>query len=109
MRASHIALIAALLAIPSVGYSQQNGPVGGRVGSDLSPSPTQPSPSAGAGPYGRPLPLGRPAGYAGAVTAGQVVPQNVTVTPRPGGLGTAFINGQRVLVDPSNRILRVFN
>jgi hypothetical protein len=108
MRASHIALIAAVLAIPSVGYSQQDGPVGGKVGSDLGTSPTQSAPAT-RGPYGAPSPLGRPAGYAGAVTPGQVVPENVPVTPRPGGLGTAFINGQRVLVDPSNRILRVFN
>lgn len=30
----------AALAIPTVGHSQDNGPVGGRVGSDLSTSPT---------------------------------------------------------------------
>ena len=48
--------------------------------------------------------------YTGAVTAGQVVPQRVLVTPRPGGLGTAFVDGHRVLVSPnSNRILQVFN
>ena len=51
MRASHIALIAAVLAIPSVGYAQQdNGPVGGPVqpdGSSLGPSPEQPRPSLG--------------------------------------------------------------
>jgi hypothetical protein len=112
MRASQIAVIAAVLAIPSVGYSQQNGPdggpVGGKVGSDLSASPTQ-SPPATRGPYGRPAPLGHPAGYAGAITPGQVVPENVQVRPRPGGMGSAFIDGHRVLVDPSNRILRVIN
>ncbi len=109
MRASHIALVAAVLAIPSVGHSQQDGPVGGKVGKDLSTSPMQSSPSAGTGPYGRPAPIGHPAGYAGAVTPGQVVPENVQVTPRPGGMGSAFIDGHRVLVDPSNRILRVIN
>jgi hypothetical protein len=112
MRVSHIVLIAVVLAIPSVGYSQQNGPdggpVGGKVGSDLSPSPTQSAPAT-RGPYGRPDPLGRPAGYAGAVTPGQVVPGNVQVRPRPGGMGSAFIDGHRVLVDPSNRILRIIN
>ena len=51
MRASHIALIAAVLAIPSVGYAQQdNGPVGGMVGPEGSSSPGpslgQPRPSA---------------------------------------------------------------
>ena len=109
MRASHIVLIAAVLAIPSVGYAQQDGPVGGKVGSDLSTSPTQPSPSAAARAYGRSPPVGHPAGYAGAVTPGQVVPDNVQVMPRPGGMGSAFIDGHRVLVDPSNRILRVIN
>ena len=125
MRASHIALILAVLAIPSVGYAQQDngpvggpvggsvggsvgGPVGGKVGSDLGASPTLSAPAT-RGPYGRPAPVGRPAGYAGAVTSGQVVPENVQVMPQPGGVGSAFISGHRVLVDPSNRILRVIN
>jgi hypothetical protein len=38
-----------------------------------------------------------------------VLPDEVQVSPRPGGLGSAFIDGHRVLVDPSNRILRVIN
>lgn len=109
MRASHIAVIAALFAIPSVGYAQQDGPVGGRVGSDLSTSKTQPNPSAAARAYLPPPTLGHPAGYTGAITPGQVVPENVQVMPRPGGMGSAFIDGHRVLVDPSNRILRVIN
>jgi hypothetical protein len=109
MRASHIAVIAAVLAIPSVVYAQQDGPVGGRVGSDLSASPTQPSPSAGARAYAPPSPVGHSAGYTGAVTPGQIVPENVPVTPRPGGMGSAFIDGHRVLVGPSNRILRIIN
>ena len=111
MRASHIAVLAAVLAAPSVALAQQDGPVGGRVGSDLSTSTTQQSPSGGVGtrPYGGPSSTGHPAGYAGAVTPGQVVPDDVQVTPRQGGLGSAFIDGHRVLVDPSNRILRVIN
>jgi hypothetical protein len=111
MRASYIAVIAAALAIPTVGYSQDNGPVGGKVGPDLGASPTQPGPSVGSrGPYGTPLPPGPRAGYSGSVTPGQVVPQNVPITPQPGGNGSAFIQGHRVLVDPNtNRVLRVFN
>jgi hypothetical protein len=109
MRAPHIAVIAALFAIPSVGYAQQDGPVGGKVGADLSTSTTQPSPSAAARAYSPPSTFGHPAGYTGAVTPGQVVPDNVQVMPRPGGLGSAFIDGHRVLVGPSNRILRVIN
>jgi hypothetical protein len=115
MRASHIALIAAVLAIPSVGYSQNsglagpgNGPVGGKVGADLGASPTQSAPAT-RGPYGAPAPIGRPADYTGRVTPGQVVPDNVPVIPQQGGMGSAFVNGHRVIVDPSNRILRVYN
>jgi hypothetical protein len=111
MRASHIAVIAAVLAIPSVAFAQQDGPVGGKVGSDLSTTTTQPSSPLGAGlrPYGGSTAYGHPAGYTGAVTPGQVVPDEVQVTPRSGGMGSAFVNGHRVLVDPSNRILRVIN
>ena len=109
MRASHIAVLAALLALPSGAHAQQDGPVGGRVGSDLSTSTTQPSTSVVGRPYGAPLSSSHTAGYAGAVTPGQVLPENAQVTPRAGGLGSAFIDGHRVLVDPSNRILRVIN
>ena len=52
MRASHVAVIAAVLAVPSVAYAQDNGaaggPVGGKVGSDLSGS------VGAAGPLGQP-------------------------------------------------------
>jgi hypothetical protein len=110
MRASHIAVVAVVLATPTVSYSQDNGPVGGRVGPDLGASPTQPGPSIGSQPYGTPLSAGPRAGYSGSIAAGQVVPQNVPITPRPGGMGSAYIDGHRVLVDPNtNRILRVFN
>ncbi|HEY1884793.1 MAG TPA: hypothetical protein VGG86_01935 [Roseiarcus sp.] len=109
MRASHIAVIAALFAIPTVGYAQQNGPVGGRVGADLNTSTTQPNALPPGRAYLPPPTLGHSAGYTGAVTPGQLVPDNVQVTPRPGGMGSAFIDGHRVLVDPSNRILRVIN
>jgi hypothetical protein len=109
MRASSIAVIAALFAFPSVGYAQQSGPVGGRVGSDLSTSTTQPNTVPSARAFSPPPSSGHPAGYTGAVTPGQVVPDNVQVTPRAGGMGSAFIDGHQVLVDPSNRILRVLN
>jgi hypothetical protein len=112
MRASEIAIIVFMLTIPSVGYAQQNGPdggaVGGKVGSDLSTPPTQSAPAT-QGPFGRPAPVGRPAGYTGPVTPGQVAPENVQVTPRPGGMGSAYVNGRLVLVDPSNRVLRVIH
>ena len=113
MRASHVAVIAALLAVPSVAYGQANGatggPVGGKVGSDLSSSPTQTGPSANR-PYARPPSAGPEAGFAGTVAPGQVVPQNVPITPRMGGMGSANVNGRRVLVDPNtNRVLRTLN
>ena len=111
MRVSYFAALAAMLAIPSIAIAQQDGPVGGKVGSDLSTSAIQPGPSGGTGsrPYGGASAYGHPAGYTGAVTPGQVVPDQAQVTPRPGGMGTAFVNGHRVLVGPSNRILRVIN
>ena len=122
MRASHIALIAAVLAIPSVGYAQQDngsvgGPVGGMVGPEGSSSPGQSRPSLGS-PYGSPTRAGSVAG-SGTIAPGQVVwrqlvvggvPRNVPVTPGAEGMGSAFINGQRVLVDPNtNRVMRVLN
>ena len=127
MRASHIALILAVLAIPSVGYAQQDngsvggpvgGPVGGMVGPEGSSSPGQPRPSLGS-PSGSPTRGGSLAGSTGSITAGQVgwrrvvvdgVPQNVRVTPRADGIGSAFINGQRVLVDlNTNRVVQQGN
>ena len=123
MRASHIALILAVLAIPSVGYAQQDngpvgGPVGGMVGPEGSRSPEQPRPSLGS-PYGSPTQAGPVTGSSGTIAPGQVgwrrvvvdgVPQNVRVTPRADGIGSAFINGQRVLVDlNTNRVLQQGN
>jgi hypothetical protein len=109
MRASHLALIAAVLPLSSAVYSQDSGLVGGRVGSDLSTSTTQPSPSIGTqGPYHRPMEPGPRAGFAGTVMPGQVVPENVPVLPRQDGSGAAWVNGHQVIVDPnSNRISRV--
>ena len=107
MRALHLVVIGALLAIPSVTYSQADGPVGGKVGPNLeSPSTTQPGASLGTQPYARPRAAAERAGYAGSVSPGQVVPR--TVTQQWGGMGTAIVGGHRVQVDPnSGRITRV--
>ena len=117
MRASHIALILAVLAIPSVGYAQQDngpvggpagGPVGGLVGPGGSSSLGQPRPSRGS-PYGSTPQGGSLAGSTGSITAGQVVPRNAPITNQYLGTGTAYINGQRVLVDTNtNRVLRPY-
>jgi hypothetical protein len=109
MRASHLTFIVAVLAIPSVAYSQDSGLVDGRVGSDLSTSSTQSSPSNGlGGAYRRPPEPGPRAGSSGIVMPGQVVPENVPVFLRPDGGSTAFVDGHRVIVGPnSNRIVRV--
>jgi hypothetical protein len=109
MRASRLALIAAVLALPSAVYSQDSGLADGRVGSDLSTSSTQPSPSNGLqGAYRRPPEPGPRAGSSGVVMPGQVVPEDLPVFTRPDGSGTAFVAGRRVIVGPnSNRILRV--
>ena len=112
MRTLPIALVTAILTIPSAGFSQDQGPVGGKVGPNFkSSSPAQPGSLQGAGPYGpRPVaPQERP-GFAGTTAPGQAVPRNTPVMSQPGGMGTAFVNGHRVLVDPNtNRILRVIN
>ena len=109
MRVLHLAVIGALLAIPSVAYPQNDGPVGGKVGPGLESSPS-PGASTWGHPYGTPVRPGQAAGSTGAVRAGQVVPETVPVTARPGGLGSAVVDGHRVLVDPNtNRIMRVFN
>jgi hypothetical protein len=109
MRALHLAVIGALLAIPSVAYPQNDGPVGGKVGPNLQSSPA-PGASTWGHPYGSTVQAGPTAGNLGAVRAGQVVPDSVPVTARPGGFGSAIVDGHRVLVDPNtNRIMRVFN
>ena len=98
-----------MLAISSAAFSQDSGQVDSRVGPDLSTSTAQPNPAMGSrGAYGRPLEPGSRAGFAGAVIPGQIVPQNVPIMPRPGGDGSAWVNGRQVLVGPnSDRILRV--
>src|SRR3984957_12082025 len=75
-------------------------------------------PSLGS-PYGSPTQAGPVTGSSGTIAPGQVgwrwvvvdgVPQNVRVTPRADGIGSAFINGQRVLVDlKTNRVLQQGN
>ena len=110
MRALHLVVIGALLAIPSVGYSQADGPVGGKVGPNLeSPSTAQPGSSRWTQPNGRPTtPPPERAGYAGSVSPGQVVPNDAPITSRWGGTGTAIVGGHRVEVDPNTgRIMRV--
>jgi hypothetical protein len=90
------------------------GPVGGSVGGLVGPGGSsslgQPRPSRGS-PYGSPTRGGSLAGSTIGlpITAGQVVPQNVPITGQYAGTGTAFINGQRVLVDTNtNRVLRPY-
>jgi hypothetical protein len=109
MRALHFGLItAAVLVIPSVGYAQDSGLVGGRVGADLGTA--LPGPAVQLRPYGTPLEAGPRAGYWGNIMPGQVVPQDTVITPRPDGTGSAWINGHHVIVGPnSSRILRTLN
>jgi hypothetical protein len=109
MRISSIALVAAVLAIPSAGHSQDQGLVGGKVGPNLDSSApssalrTLPSASRPVAPQEKP-------GFGGAVSSGQMVPRTTPVTQQWGGAGVAFVNGHRVLVDTnSGRITRVLN
>jgi hypothetical protein len=109
MRASRLALIAAVLVIPSAVYSQDSGLVAGRVGADLGTSSTQSGSSLGlTRAYKRPPEPGPRAGSSGMVIPGQVVSEEVPVFINPDGSGTAFVAGRRVIVGPnSNRIFRV--
>jgi hypothetical protein len=115
MRTLPIAIVAAALTLPSAGYSQDQGLVGGKVGPSLeSDSPALPgssTPLEGNNPYGAPprAPQERP-GFAGTVSRGQVVPRDTPVMQQFGGTGTAFVNGHRVQVDTNTgRIMRVLN
>jgi hypothetical protein len=77
MRASHLALIVAVLAIPSAAYSQESGQVDGRVGPDLNTSLMQPHPSPGSmGPYHCPAESGLRAG-GGIVMPGSAPPSSM--------------------------------
>jgi hypothetical protein len=111
MRTLQIALVAATLTIPSAGYSEDQGLVGGRVGAGLESSPAERPSSSWSNPYVVPprAPQEHP-GFAGATAPGQVASHNTAVFARPGGMGSATVNGHSVLVNPStNRIQRVFN
>jgi hypothetical protein len=109
MHASPLVLIAAVLTfLSAAAYSQNSGLVDGRVGADLSTSPTQSAPTGSMGAYRRPPEPGPRAGFSGAIMPGQIVPQNVPVFTRPDGSGSAFVDGHPVIVSPnSNRIVRV--
>jgi hypothetical protein len=112
MRTLPVALVAATLTIPSVGYSQDQGLVSGKVGADLQSSSTaQPGAPSWAHPYGsNPRPPQEHAGYGNTVTTGQVAPESVPVIRQPGGVSSSFIDGHRVLVDPNtNRVIRILN
>jgi hypothetical protein len=111
MRALSVAVLGAVLGISCAAQAQVDGPVGGKVGPNLdSPALTPPGASSAMQPYGVRPRTGPTAGYAGAVSPGQVVPEQSPVIVRPGGFGTAFVNGHRVLVDPgSRRIQRIIN
>ena len=111
MRVSSIAVIAAVLTVPSVCHAQNQGLVDGKVGPNLESSLSSGQSGSAAGAYAprRIAPQERP-GFAGAVSPGQVPPRTTPVTQQWGGTGIAFVNGHRVLIDTSSgRISRVLN
>ncbi len=97
MRTLSIALIAAALATPSLGYSQDERTIGGPIGPTLgSPAPAPPS---GAQPF-----VGYPA------EPGSEAPANLVTTPVPGGMVSAIVGGHNVIIDPTTHvIIRVLN
>ena len=113
MRTLSIAVIAAALAIPSLGYSQENGPVGGRIGANGEPTLGSSSPPSFTSPYGTP-PSNSPYGTQSFVgyPAGpeSEAPANLVTTPVPGGMVSAIVGGHNVIIDPiTNVITRVLN
>lgn len=86
----------------------------GKVGPDsqssLTALPGSSAPLERNNPYGAPppAPQERP-GFAGVVSAGQVVSRDTAIDAQSGGTGTAFVNGQRVQVDVNTRrIIRAY-
>ena len=113
MRTLSIAVIAAALATPSPGYSQENGPVGGRIGANGEPTLGSPSPSSSMSPYGT-APSATPYGTQSFVGypagPGSQAPPNLVTTSVPGGLVSGIVGGHRVIIDPTtNVIVRVLN
>jgi hypothetical protein len=115
MRILSIAVVVAVFAAPTICYAQDQGLVGGKVGPNLesssSSSLAQPGSSGGEEGFGsRPRAPQEHPGFSGAVSPGQVVNRNTPIIAQPGGMGVAFVNGQRVKVDlSSGRIMSVGN
>ena len=110
MHASRLALIAAVLAIPSAVSSRDSGLVDGRSGPPSARRRRNPPSNGLQGAYRRPPEPGPRAGSSGIVMPDLVVPEAVPAFTRPDGSSTAFVAGRRVIVGPnSNRILRVIN
>ena len=114
MRIFPIGVVVTLLTLPEAAYSQDQGLVGGKVGADsqssLTALPGSSAPLEPNNPYGAPprAPQERP-GFAGIVSAGQVVSRDTAIEAQSGGTGTAFVNGQRVQVDVNTRrIIRAY-
>ncbi len=113
MRTLSIALIAAALATPSLGYSQDERTIGGPIGANGEATLGSPSPPSSASPYGTPPStspdgtqsfVGYPAG------PGSEAPANLVTTPVPGGMVSAIVGGHNVIIDPTtNVIIRVLN
>jgi hypothetical protein len=109
MRALHFVTIVALLAIPSLAYSQDDR-APGPIGPDLRPlRPAQPSESLpGASPTGSPSQEQSFVGY--PATPGSEAPNNLITTPVAGGLVSAIVGGHNVIIDPTTRVIvRVLN
>jgi hypothetical protein len=111
MRVLNIAVVAATLLVPSVGYSQDSGRVGGLIGPNLqSTAPARP-----AGPQSE-LPATTGAhptvqsfqGY--PANPGGQVPADTVTTPAEGGMVSGIVNGHSVIIDPTTHvIMRVLN
>jgi hypothetical protein len=109
MRTMHVVVFAALLGIPSVGYSQEDR-ARGPIGPNLEPlAPALPYGSQPGAPSSQSTQAQQPfVGY--PATPGSEAPSNLVTTPVPGGLVSAIVNGHNVILDPTTRVIvRVLN
>jgi len=121
MKATHIAALAAVLAVPSLAFAQDDSRPAGTVGGALGGAavgtvvggPVGAVVGAGVGAIvGSSLPPQPSVVYAQQVVVGEALPETVTLYPVPRyrDYDYAIINNHRVIIDPAtHRIVRVMD
>jgi hypothetical protein len=101
-----LAFLGTLALLPCVSRAQDALPVGGPVngqvnGLVIDPGAAARPPSSSSEPEPGPVSGQRPYGVGDSLPSGYI-----GLVPGPDGYSTATVDGQRFLVDPSNRIVR---